>query len=119
MTLEEKFWQLYMTPGDPVRDSAAFAHGAYGVQLLDPRQAIVRVVRLAEHIEDAQLVARYRVDGDAGDGTWRSLSMGQTIGNCKLDRVAERAPLTRVRMVIEEFADRITAVEVRVFAEQA
>ncbi len=106
-----------MTPGDPVHDSAVFAHGAYGVQLLDLRQAIVRVVRLAEHIEDDQQVARYRVDGDAGDGTWRPLSTGQTIGYCKLDRVAERARLTRVRVVIEEFADRIAAVEVRVFAE--
>ena len=37
MTLQEKFWQLYMTPGDPLRDSASFAHGAYGVQLLDLR----------------------------------------------------------------------------------
>jgi len=39
MTLEEKFWQLYMTPGDPLRDSTSFAHGAYGVQLLDLRGA--------------------------------------------------------------------------------
>jgi beta-glucosidase len=39
MTLEEKFWQLYMTPGDPPRDSAGFAHGAFGVQLLDLRDA--------------------------------------------------------------------------------
>lgn len=37
MTPEEKFWQLFMVPGDPVRDSVAFAHGAYGVQLLDLR----------------------------------------------------------------------------------
>jgi beta-glucosidase len=38
MTPEEKFWQLFMSPGDPVRDSAAFVHGAYGVQLLDLRE---------------------------------------------------------------------------------
>ncbi len=37
MNLDEKFWQLFMIPGDPVRDTAAFAHGAYGVQLLDLR----------------------------------------------------------------------------------
>ena len=39
MTLEEKFWQLYMTPGDPPRDSTGFVHGAFGVQLLDLRDA--------------------------------------------------------------------------------
>ncbi|MBW7932472.1 MAG: glycoside hydrolase family 3 C-terminal domain-containing protein, partial [Gemmatimonadaceae bacterium] len=37
-TVEEKFWQLFMVPGDPVRDSAAFRHGAYGVQLLAQRE---------------------------------------------------------------------------------
>ena len=37
MTLEEKFWQLYMAPGDPLRDTIGFVHGAYGVQLLDLR----------------------------------------------------------------------------------
>ena len=36
MTLEEKFWQLYMAPGDPVGDSA-WRHGAFGIQLLDLR----------------------------------------------------------------------------------
>lgn len=37
MTLEEKFHQLYMAPGDPVADSATWAHGAFGVQLLAAR----------------------------------------------------------------------------------
>ncbi|MDP1892295.1 MAG: glycoside hydrolase family 3 N-terminal domain-containing protein [Gemmatimonadaceae bacterium] len=37
MTLEEKFHQLYMAPGDPVADSATWARGAYGVQLLAAR----------------------------------------------------------------------------------
>lgn len=37
MTLEEKFRQLYMAPGDPVADSATWAHGAFGVQLLAAR----------------------------------------------------------------------------------
>ena len=37
MTLEEKFWQLYMAPGDPRSDSA-WRHGAFGVQVLAMRE---------------------------------------------------------------------------------
>jgi beta-glucosidase len=37
MTLEEKFWQLYMAPGDPRSDST-WKHGAFGVQLLGLRE---------------------------------------------------------------------------------
>lgn len=38
MTPEEKFRQLYMAPGDPVGDSATWAKGAFGVQLLAARE---------------------------------------------------------------------------------
>jgi len=34
MTLEEKFWQLYMSPGD-LRDSALLTHGVFGLQVAD------------------------------------------------------------------------------------
>lgn len=37
MTPEEKFWQLYMAPGDPRSDST-WRHGAFGVQLLAMRE---------------------------------------------------------------------------------
>ncbi|MHB1313823.1 MAG: glycoside hydrolase family 3 N-terminal domain-containing protein, partial [Gemmatimonadaceae bacterium] len=37
MTLEEKFWQLYMAPGDPRTDSV-WKHGAFGLQLLSLRE---------------------------------------------------------------------------------
>jgi beta-glucosidase len=37
MTLEEKFWQLFMAPGDPRADST-WRHGAFGLQLLTLRE---------------------------------------------------------------------------------
>ena len=33
MTLEEKFWQLYMTPGDLDDSTADYSHGAFGLQI--------------------------------------------------------------------------------------
>jgi len=41
MTLEEKFWQLYMAPGDPRTDST-WKHGAFGVQVLAMREPAKR-----------------------------------------------------------------------------
>lgn len=38
MSPEEKFWQLYMAPGDPADSRDLLSHGAYGLQLL-PRPA--------------------------------------------------------------------------------
>lgn len=38
MTSEEKFWQLFLAPGDPLTDSAGWSHGAFGVQLNAPVQ---------------------------------------------------------------------------------
>jgi alpha-L-fucosidase len=83
-----------------------------GVTVL-PRAAIIGVVRLGEQIERGQQVARYRIDGDAGDGMWRELSRGETIGYCKLDRVARPVSVTRLRVTIEEFLDAPSSVLVR------
>ena len=33
MTLEEKFWQLYMTPGDLGDSTRDYSHGAFGLQI--------------------------------------------------------------------------------------
>lgn len=33
MTAEEKFWQLYMTPGDPTDSTADWSHGVFGLQV--------------------------------------------------------------------------------------
>lgn len=62
MTPEEKFWQLFMVPGDPLRDSAAFARGAYGVQLLDRRRAPDRVPSTRAAAADADAVQRFFVE---------------------------------------------------------
>ena len=62
MTPEEKFWQLFMVPGDPVRDNAAFAHGAYGVQLLDLRGAPDRVPSTRAAIAAADAVQLFFVE---------------------------------------------------------
>jgi hypothetical protein len=86
-----------------------------GVAVL-PRAATIGVLRLGELIERGQQVARYRIDGDTGDGTWRELSRGETVGYCKLDRLAEPAKVTRLRVTIEESLDAPTTVLVRAFA---
>ncbi|HEY6808772.1 MAG TPA: glycoside hydrolase family 3 N-terminal domain-containing protein, partial [Gemmatimonadales bacterium] len=44
MTLEEKFWQLYMSPGD-LRDSALLTHGIFGLQVADSGVRIDEVQR--------------------------------------------------------------------------
>lgn len=60
MTPEEKFAQLYVSPGDPRDDRAALAHGAYGIQLLPdpadtlPMSAAERARRAAERINRVQ-----------------------------------------------------------------
>ncbi|MGE0354117.1 MAG: glycoside hydrolase family 3 C-terminal domain-containing protein [Gemmatimonadales bacterium] len=33
MTLEEKFWQLFMIPGDPGDESQDYSHGVFGLQI--------------------------------------------------------------------------------------
>ena len=81
-----------------------------------PYATAIRIVRLAEAIEVGQQVARYRVDGDVGDGSWRALAEGQTIGYCKLDRIDPTVRLARLRVTIDEFVETVAPVTVRVFA---
>ncbi|MBI3790616.1 MAG: glycoside hydrolase family 3 C-terminal domain-containing protein [Gemmatimonadetes bacterium] len=60
MTLEEKVWQLYMSPGDPQRDGALLRHGIYGLQLMpEPGDTVpmapgARAHRLAERVNRVQ-----------------------------------------------------------------
>jgi alpha-L-fucosidase len=89
--------------------------GLQGVATL-PHPTVVGVLRLAEFFAGGQLVERYRVDGDTGDGAWRELSRGQTIGYCKLDRIAQPLTVTRLRITIEELPDVPSTVLVRAFA---
>ncbi|HEX6630444.1 MAG TPA: alpha-L-fucosidase [Gemmatimonadaceae bacterium] len=59
------------------------------------------IARLAEPIEHGQAVARWTLQGDAGDGAWRPLARGTTIGHARLVRFA-RTPLRRVRLMVED-----------------
>lgn len=77
--------------------------------------ASIAVVRLGEDIANGQQVASYRVEGDSGDGVWRTLSKGETIGYCKLDLVNESASVVRVRLVIDDVVDSPPTVAVRIF----
>jgi alpha-L-fucosidase len=76
----------------------------------------ISVVRLGEAIENGQQVGRYRVEGDVGNGQWRVLSSGETIGYCKLDRLGAPVTVSRVRVIIEDVVDARPGVNVRLFA---
>ncbi len=80
------------------------------------RPLSLAVIRLGESIENGQQVARYRVEGDRGDGRWRVLSSGETIGYCKLDRLDAPVTVSRVRVIIEDVVDAVPSVNVRLFA---
>ncbi len=57
MTLEEKFWQLYMTPGDLTDPTHDYSHGAFGLQITPvmPRGAPADMARAdAQHIDSIQ-----------------------------------------------------------------
>ena len=58
------------------------------------------MVRLAENIENGQLVARYTLYS-ATTGDWSVLSRGGTIGYAKVDRFAPTS-MRRLRLVIED-----------------
>ena len=53
MTLEEKFWQLFMAPGDP-RSDTSWRYGAFGVQMLALREPGRTAVDAAAAANDAQ-----------------------------------------------------------------
>jgi alpha-L-fucosidase len=72
------------------------------------------IADLGEDITRGQLVARYRVEGDSGDGTWRELSRGTTIGYRKLDRF-EPAAVRRVRVAVEDALERPRPVRLGLF----
>ncbi|WP_018973855.1 alpha-L-fucosidase [Rudaea cellulosilytica] len=60
----------------------------------------VGIVRLSEDIERGQRVSKYVLHG-AADGDWKELTQGETIGACKLDRIASSS-LRRLRVTIED-----------------
>jgi beta-glucosidase len=57
MTLEEKFWQLYMTPGDLSDSTRDYSHGVFGLQIpvVTLRGAPADIARAdAQHIDSIQ-----------------------------------------------------------------
>ena len=78
------------------------------------RPAAPRIARLAEDITRGQRVAGYRLEG-LQDGSWRVLATGTTIGYAKLDRIAEGAPLRRVRLVIDKSVEQSQPVSLQLF----
>jgi beta-glucosidase len=59
MTLEEKFWQLFMIPGDLDDSSNDYSHGIFGLQISTPR-ASTNVARA--HAERINAIQRYFVE---------------------------------------------------------
>ncbi len=80
-----------------------------------PQPTAIGVIRLSERIQEGQQVAKYRVEGDTGDGVWRLLTRGETIGYCKLDRVPPVGRVARLRITVDEFAETIASIGVRIF----
>ena len=72
------------------------------------------IARLAEDIVRGQRVAAYRLEGSQG-GQWRELTAGTTIGHAKLDRLADGAPVRRVRLVITRSLDQPEPVSLQLF----
>lgn len=65
MTLEEKFWQLFMIPGDLDDPSHDYSHGVFGLQIRNPARpagAEDRPTRPAVNAEDAGRIARAHAD---------------------------------------------------------
>jgi alpha-L-fucosidase len=98
-------WGWKIGPGKRIEGMAAL-----------PQPTALGVIRLAERIDEGQQVARYRIEADMGDGAWRPLVRGETIGYCKLDRVTTSGRVARLRIVIDDFAETITTIQVRLFA---
>jgi len=55
-------------------------------------------IRCLEGIEQGQRVSKYVLHG-AADGGWKELMQGETIGACKLDRIASSS-LRRLRVTV-------------------
>lgn len=60
MTLEEKFWQLYMIPGDLSDPSHDYSHGVFGLQIAAPDPDAPEVAR--RHTETINAIQRYFVE---------------------------------------------------------
>lgn len=78
------------------------------------RTVTAGIARLAEDVAAGQAVARYTLLGQ-GDGAWRVLARGTTIGHARLHRF-EPATLRRVRLVVEDAVAPPGPIDVGVYA---
>jgi beta-glucosidase len=63
MTLEEKFWQLYMSPGDLDDSTHDYSHGAFGLQIgMGAVRAAPGVNPARAHAERVNAIQRYFVE---------------------------------------------------------
>jgi beta-glucosidase len=63
MTLEEKFWQLYMSPGDRDDPAHDYSHGSFGLQIGMPSAPLAAGVNPARaHAERIAGIQRYFVE---------------------------------------------------------
>ena len=60
MTLEEKFWQLYMIPGDLSDPTHDYSHGVFGLQIAVPEGAGPDAAR--KHAETINAIQKYFVE---------------------------------------------------------
>src|SRR6185369_10612621 len=60
MTLEEKFWQLYMSPGDLDDPANDYSHGAFGLQI--GTKDTTRANAARAHAERINTIQRYFVE---------------------------------------------------------
>lgn len=61
MTLEEKFWQLFMIPGDLDNRDHDYSHGVFGLQISVPDETAPRTAARA-HAERINAIQRYFVE---------------------------------------------------------
>ncbi|MGB7211295.1 MAG: glycoside hydrolase family 3 N-terminal domain-containing protein, partial [Gemmatimonadales bacterium] len=61
MTLEEKFWQLYMSPGDLGDTTYDYSHGAFGLQIRDNGDSLAPDA-VRRHTAQINAIQRYFVE---------------------------------------------------------
>lgn len=79
------------------------------------RSVRVGIAALEEAIEHGQGIAKYRLEGSNGNGEWRLLSRGETIGYRKLDRF-DPVTISHVRLVVEEAIDSPRISTIRLYS---
>jgi alpha-L-fucosidase len=93
--------------------SSRDAHGAFVYTL--PRTTSFRTIGFAEQIASGQRVEAFAVDADAGDGIWRPLTSGQTIGYKRLIELDRTHTAHRVRLRILQTRGELAPIEMSLY----